>query len=67
MAIHYFYDGEFYADDTNYLITQSYVKCSLLAKTINNGTKTEHQVTWLTGDANNSTANLIMSCKNNKQ
>lgn len=47
----------FYADDTNiYLTTESYVKCSLLAKTTNNGMKTEHQVTWSTGDANNPTA-----------
>lgn len=47
----------FYADDTNiYLIRDNYVKCSLLATTTNNGTKTNHQVTWSTGDANNPTA-----------
>lgn len=47
----------FYADGTNiYLIRDSYVKCSLLATTTNNGTKTSHQVTWSTGDANNPTA-----------
>lgn len=47
----------FYADDTNiYLISDSYVKCSLLATTTNNGEKTNHQVTWSTGDANNPTA-----------
>lgn len=47
----------FYADDTNiYLIRDNFVKCSLLARTTKNGSKTEHQVTWSTGDANNPAA-----------
>lgn len=44
----------FYADDNNiYLISTDYIKCSLLATTTLNGQKTEHQVTWSTGDLQN--------------
>ena len=44
----------FYADDNNiYLISTDYINCSLLATTTLNGQKTEHQVTWSTGDLQN--------------